>query len=700
MSAVTIGTQYFRPPNPEREVWEADFANIKQLGLDMVRCWLFWRIVNPRDGGWVWDDYDAFMDLADQHGLKVVIQLIPESQPQWFLRRHKELWPRDAYGRLLGQTGSSIASVGGYPGILLDHCEVQDAIQTFYTAAATRYADHAALLAWDVWNEIQPQGLVSFDAVTTAAWQRFLEKRYGDIAAFNARLLQQFESFDEIDMLLPPPDGRGTAMMYALFEEFRQQRLVDEMARRAAIVRAVDSTHLVVAHPNVPGIHTTACDDWRLAKPLDAYGTSQYMVEHTRGKSRDVPCQAVYYAAARSAANGKPWWLSEHPAGQIYYHYGHCKKSGSETRSSMLQAIGHGAEALLFWQYRGERFGVEAPSWGLVNFDGSNNERTQATQELAHALKREADFLAPLRRPASAVGIYYDQRGSCMDIKAQSWVPQGIAPQNEMQNLYVACLETGLSPDFYGWGQVLDDQIAPECRLLFMPMNTIARPGVYEKLLAWVEGGRVLIATAYTGMMDADGYHSRELPIEPLSAAFGVRVVSRDYPTDALIEANPVATDVCHMPPIAAHWTVEELRLLDADILATWEGHPAITRRRHGQGELWYIATCPGTGQQEHQGGLTDWLRFWAQQAGAPHWYTASALVYGEQTTGSTGSALYLSNAAHEPMAATLHGSPALHGHVRDLMSGAPLGVLPINDRLEITLAARDTSWLAVQPQL
>ncbi len=71
----------------------------------LVRCWIYWRHVQPQQGQWYWGDFDRFMDLSHHNGLKVVIQLLPECQPNWFLQQHRELWPRDENGREMGQEG-------------------------------------------------------------------------------------------------------------------------------------------------------------------------------------------------------------------------------------------------------------------------------------------------------------------------------------------------------------------------------------------------------------------------------------------------------------------------------------------------------------------------------------------------------------------------------------------------------------------
>jgi len=45
-----IGTQYYRPPHPRREVWSEDMERIRDSGLKLMRAWLYWSKVNPKPG--------------------------------------------------------------------------------------------------------------------------------------------------------------------------------------------------------------------------------------------------------------------------------------------------------------------------------------------------------------------------------------------------------------------------------------------------------------------------------------------------------------------------------------------------------------------------------------------------------------------------------------------------------------------------
>jgi beta-galactosidase len=696
-----LGTQYYRPPNPEPEVWESDFAEMRRIGLEVVRTWLYWRRVQPAEDRWEWADYDRFFDLAQRHGRRVLVQLLPESPPEWFIRQHAALRPKDARGQDLALLGNGMVAIGGYPGLFYDHPEVAEGMAAFFRAAVGRYGKHPALFAWDVWNEIQPHvGVLSYDGVTTRRFQEYLAERYRTIERFNAALAQQFGAFGEVPM--PPPEGPGigSTMLRVLFEEFRGERLNREMVRRAKLIREGDPAHRVVSHGGSSVFHAAVNDDWRLAEPLDGWGTSHYRFECSEGPGNDYVEIAQEMAFVRSAAAGKPFWLSEHTGGQVYYHYGHHLNDGAETRSSILLALGHGAEAALYWQYRHERFGQEAPGWGLLNFDGSGNDRVAATEQIAGVLAREGRLLDAAKRPPAAVGLIYDPRVALFEQAVQQWVGQKVSMRDEFRGWYGACHAAGFSPDVYHPRQVAEGRVPPECRVLCLPMHAVGRPDLYAALLRWVEQGGVLVATAYLGTFDADGYTPRIMPLEPLAGAIGFRVLGRTYP--AAVRLRLPGTGGRRGGKAAAlalhgHWTHEQLRVDAARVVARCGGQPAVLCRTLGKGHLWYLATCAGIGFKEHGGDLPGWMAGLLAERGVRPWFQPRRGVLGELAAGPRGAVLYLANPTHTVVSVRVQGNARLNGRVRDLLGGKRLGVLSPSGTLAVSVPPRDTGWLAVE---
>jgi len=115
-----IGTQYYRPPNPALEDWDRDLALITRYGLKLIRTWLYWSHVNPESGLWDYSDYDRLLELATKNDLCLLIQLVPESAPHWWIARHSDAMLCNADGTPYIPQALGMVSVGGYPGLSPD----------------------------------------------------------------------------------------------------------------------------------------------------------------------------------------------------------------------------------------------------------------------------------------------------------------------------------------------------------------------------------------------------------------------------------------------------------------------------------------------------------------------------------------------------------------------------------------------------
>jgi len=76
-----LGTEYFRPPNPDLNDFERDIENIRKTGLNLIRTWLYWKTVNPEENEWNFEIYDKLFKIAEKNKIKVLIQINAEVVP-------------------------------------------------------------------------------------------------------------------------------------------------------------------------------------------------------------------------------------------------------------------------------------------------------------------------------------------------------------------------------------------------------------------------------------------------------------------------------------------------------------------------------------------------------------------------------------------------------------------------------------------
>jgi len=92
-------------------LWEEDLLKIKGLGFNTVRTWVEWNVGEPREGEYHLENLDLLLRLADEVGLKVIVQVYVDSAPEWMGAKFPE-------GRYAAQDGLAIRSQAA-PGFAL-----------------------------------------------------------------------------------------------------------------------------------------------------------------------------------------------------------------------------------------------------------------------------------------------------------------------------------------------------------------------------------------------------------------------------------------------------------------------------------------------------------------------------------------------------------------------------------------------------
>jgi beta-galactosidase len=129
-------------PLSKKDAWRADLRQIKALGFNTVRCWIDWASAEPREGEFHFETLDVITDLAQEVGLRVIVQVYSETAPDWVGRKY----PDSHFVSISGDVMPNEAS----PGYCIDHSGVRSKILGFYTALAERMKTKPAFHGWDL----------------------------------------------------------------------------------------------------------------------------------------------------------------------------------------------------------------------------------------------------------------------------------------------------------------------------------------------------------------------------------------------------------------------------------------------------------------------------------------------------------------------------------------------------------------------
>src|SRR5690606_14409736 len=185
-----------------REEWLTDLRQIKDLGYNTVRTWVEWSKCEPREGHYDFRNLELLLELAEEVGLRVFIQLYLDSAPDWIGKKYP-----DAY--FTAQNGEQMKPQSA-PGYSIDHPGVREAARQFMTRAAEVASRSEAHFGWDIWSEPHLINWASapwmsnahfgFNPHTQARFREWLKRKYdGQIEALNASWYRTFEEWDDVE---------------------------------------------------------------------------------------------------------------------------------------------------------------------------------------------------------------------------------------------------------------------------------------------------------------------------------------------------------------------------------------------------------------------------------------------------------------------------------------------------------------------
>jgi beta-galactosidase len=592
---IPFGTQYYRAPSPPPSEWERDLARIAGLGLNTVKFWAQWRWNNPSEGSYLFDDIDRLMDLAQANGLRVMLNTIVDVAPAWVYRKFPDASMRTLDGRSVGPQTQPHRQIGGL-GVCFNHPGVMEHLFTFLKTTIRRYSGHPALEIWNVASEpeltssMAEMRLYAEDARNIrdmlcycdncrAAFRTFLSAKYGTIGALNTSWNRNYASFDDAEV----PLTRNTFNDMIDWRMFFVHTLGEHVRRRFEVARSEDRGRhgLMCHHVFIQGfpLTSTANDPWNVGQYGDLHGITQM----------DDPMMSD---VLRSCAKGRPVISAE-----MLMLFGYTLElpvpvTANDVKRYVFTGVAANLKGFIFWQYRPETLGREAPAWGLTFPDGTASPWLGAWADVNRVLQKHATFLLDASPRKARIAILYAPENQVF-----GWASTG-SERNVTESLlgmHGALYSRNFLIDFVHPGEIASG-ILREYRVVIVPFPYCLSSRICSALEEWVSSGGLLIGESYFGGWDVEhGRHHTTVPGYGMDRVFGARqgVVGPAEPDgsiDIVVTADlPHCTKGTHCRGAIVR---ESLIPSGAHVLATFaDGEPAVTRGTYGKGEAVLIGS-------------------------------------------------------------------------------------------------------------
>lgn len=608
--ALYLGTAWYPEQWPESR-WDADLALMEQAHIRFVRIGEFaWSRLEPSEGHYDLDWMDRAIRAAQRHNIAVVIGTPSAAPPAWLTTQYSETLRIEQDGKR-AQHGNRQQFDWSSP-------KYRELARAMAEQEAKRWGHDPNVIGWQIDNEY---AAASYGPSTQAQFQDWLKARYGTLDNLNTRWTtaywsQTYNDWSQIPIETKPGNpGLLISWMRFVSETWRSyQKNQLDVIRANADPRQFITTNMMGFFNGYN--NDLVAQDLTMASWDDYVGTGQL--------------DPVANGAAHDLTRGflrKNFWVMETQPGFVNWSPDNNILNKGEVRAMAWHDIGHGADAVSYWQWRSALNGQEEYHGTLIGPDGTPVPLYPEVARTGAEFAKAGPILAGTTvRSDVAVLHSYDSYWA-IDWQRHN---KAFEPLAAMVTWYGAVRTLAHSVDIVSPSVPLS-----QYKLVVAPALNMLTDEQAKNLIDYVQNGGHLVLTQRSGMKNADnGLFTQRQP-GPLADLLGGRV-EQFYALDTTV-------------PVSGTWGAGTTKVW-ADQLSTsnpdtkvlmrygksngWlDGQPAAITRQVGKGRITYIgAALEG-----------------APLAAAAKWMIADAGVQPEIGTLPPGVDLYIrKDAAHE----------------------------------------------------
>ncbi len=562
-----IGAAYY-PEHWSPERWAEDIRLMRDAGLTVVRMGEFaWSSMEPAEGQFDFDWLERAIAQLAEAGILTVLGTPTAAPPAWLTQTYRETLAIDENGRR--------AQHGNRCHYCVNSPKYHEAARRIAGAMAERFGKNPHVIGWQIDNEFSR---VCYCEICQAEFVRFLQSRYGDLETLNHRWSTAYwsQTYFNWEQIPVPWGGHNPGLMlehkrfitqsYARFQKTQIDAMRPRLAPNVWITHNFMGWFDGFNHYELCQDLDMATWDWYIGTGRNDYVASGAMHNLVRGYKR------------------RNFWVMETQPNNVNWTSVNNSLEPRETRALAWHAIGHGADAWLYWQWRSAYGGQEQYHGTLV--DQANQPRPfyEDVKSVAADVAEVSPLLIDTVPAAQAALLYsFDSRWSIQNQRHHhdfDYVKHFIHYYRPLatRNIPTAAVSPDAPLDGY--------------KLVIAPALNVLTETQVEVLSEFARAGGHLVLTARTGMKDdANALIPARQP-GWLREAAGAEV--EDY--YALLE--PVDVNGEGWEGQAQIWG-ERLKVLDPEgtrVLARYGSglgwltdQPAVTVHDYGAGKVYLI---------------------------------------------------------------------------------------------------------------
>jgi beta-galactosidase len=611
--ALYLGTAWYPEQWPESR-WDADLALMEAAHIRFVRVGEFaWSRLESSEGHYDLDWLDRAIRAAARHHIAVVIGTPSAAPPAWLTTKYpetlriKEDGQRDEHGNRQQFNWADP--------------KYRELARAMAEQEAKRFGHDPNVIGWQIDNEYANE---SYGPIAREQFQAWLKARYTTLDNLNDRWTtaywsQTYTAWSQI----PIETTYGNPGLLISWKRFVSDTWRSYQKNQLDVLRPnIDPRQFITT--NMMGFfdgydHYTVSQDLDLASWDDYVGTGQL--------------NPVSNGAAHDLTRGflrKNFWVMETQPGFVNWSPDNNSLDKGAVRAMAWLDVGHGADAVSYWQWRSALNGQEEYHGTLLGADGTPVPLYSEVAQIGADFAKAGPALAgTIVHSDVAILHSYDA------VWAINWQRHNKAfdPIANLITYYSAIRALAHSVDIVNPSVDLS-----QYKLLIAPALNLITDQQAQNLIDYVRNGGHLVLTQRSAMKNIDNGLQTERQPGPLVALLGGRV-EQYYALDTTIPISGVwgsgPTKVWAELLSTSNPDTKVLMRYGKTPLGWLDDQPAAITRKVGKGSITYIGADLATDPES------------PTLANAAKWMMADAGVHPEFGTLPAGVDLYIRSDAH-----------------------------------------------------
>lgn len=593
---LTVTGAYYYPEHWDESQWERDFRKMREMGFEFTHFAEFaWVQLEPEEGRYDFSWLDRAVELAAKYDLKVIMCTSTATPPVWLSRKYPEILLKNEDGTVLDHGARQHASFSSPLYRKLSYRMIEQ--------LAKHYGNDPRIIGWQLDNE--PAVQFDYNAAAQQGFRDFLRRKYtGNIRLLNEAWGTSFwsevyASFDEITL-----PKRAQMFMnhhqildYRRFAALQTNEFLDEqckLIKKYAVNQWVTTNYI----PNYEEGHIGG------SPSMDFQSYTRYMVYGDnegigrRGYRVGNPLRIAWANDFFRPIQGS-YGVMELQPGQVNWGSINPQPLPGAVRLWLWSVFAGGSDFICTYRFRQPLYGTEQYHYGIVGTDGVTV--TPGGREFATFME-EIRALRSLSAPREHKPTDYKARRTAILFNHEnSWSIERQKQNHTWNTLghiekyYRALKSFGAPVDFISESKNFSDY-----PVVIAPAYQMADSALVNRWIAYVKQGGNLVLTCRTAQKDRYG----RLPEIPFGAMLAPLTGNALDFYDLLLPENPGKMVMKDKTYTWSTWGEVLKPASDAQVWATYtdefyEGAPAVTFRRLGQGTITYVGVDSREGNFE-----------------------------------------------------------------------------------------------------